>query len=62
MPIRRGYSTIDGKKVGYYVWGDRKRYYYTPGNEQSRRRAYDKAERQARAIYARGYTGKRGSR
>jgi len=56
MPIHQGYTTKDGERRGYYQWGDQKKYYYTPGNEESRKRAYANAREQANAIYAGGYS------
>lgn len=45
MKIRRAYTTIDGVRYGYYQYGEKgKKYYYTPGNEESRERAKEKAE------------------
>lgn len=57
MPIKQGYEMRDGKRWGYYQWGDGKRYYYTPGNETARKRAKTKAEQQRSAAYASGYDG-----
>ena len=58
MPVHQGYEVRDGKRWGYYQWGDHgKRYYYTPGNESSRRAAKSKAEKQGRAAHASGYRG-----
>lgn len=58
MPIKRGYTTRDGERVGWYAWGDHgARYYYTPGNERSRKAAKAKAEKQRAAAYASGYGG-----
>ena len=56
MPIHQGYEQYEGKRMGYYVWGDQKKYYYTPGDEESRKRAYANAREQANAIYAGGYS------
>lgn len=55
MPIRQGYEYRDGKKWGYYQWGNQKKYYYTPGNERARKTAKTKAEKQRTAAYAAGY-------
>lgn len=58
MPIHRGYERHRGERMGYYQWGDAgKRYYYTPGNETSRKHAKAKAERQQTAAHASGYEG-----
>jgi len=57
MPIRQGYEYRNGKRWGYYQWGSATRYYYTPGNERSRKTARTKAENQAQAAYANGYKG-----
>lgn len=64
MPINQGYERRDvknangNKRWGYFQWGSSgKRYYYTPGNEQSRKRARTKAEEQQQAAYASGYEG-----
>jgi len=47
MPVKSCHT--DGKPG--YSWGDSgKCYTYTPGNEQSKKEAYDKAVRQGRAI------------
>jgi hypothetical protein len=52
MPIQR---RIDSKGP-YYQWGNSgKKYYYTLGDSVSRRKAYEKARRQAIAIYASGW-------
>ena len=59
MPIQQGYEQRNGKRMGYYQWGESgKRYYYTPGNELGRKRARERAERQRAAAYASGYGGK----
>lgn len=53
MPLQQGYTTEDGERKGYYRWGDSgKKYKYTPGNEQSRKRAKKKAKKQGKAIEA----------
>ncbi len=58
MPVQQGYTTKNGKKVGYFRWGSSgKKYYYTPGNESARKRARKRAEKQAEAAYASGYKG-----
>lgn len=59
MPIERGYEQYRGKRMGYYQWNppQGKKYHYTPGNEQSRKRAKRKAEKQRSAAYASGYDG-----
>ena len=55
MPVERGYTTEDGKKVGYYRWGKSgKKYTYNPGNDKARERAKKKAARQGRAIKSGG--------
>jgi len=52
MPIHRN-RDVNGP---YYQWGSSgKKYYYTPGDSVSRRKAYEKARRQAIAIYASGW-------
>jgi hypothetical protein len=53
MPIHRGRDS----KGYYYQWGSQKKYYYIPGNIQSREKAYNKAVKQAQAIYSHGYKG-----
>jgi len=58
MPIKQGYTTKNGKRMGYYQWGDGKKYYYTPGNDASRRAAKSKARKQQQAAYANGYAGR----
>lgn len=56
MPCRRGTTTRNGKRVGYYQWGESgKRYTYELGNEQARKRALRRCREQARAIRASGY-------
>lgn len=55
MPIHQGYEQHNGKRMGYYQWGSQKKYYYTPGNERSRKAAKTRAEKQAEAIRASGY-------
>lgn len=57
MPITQGYEQFRGKRMGYYQWGSGKKYHYTPGNEQARKRAKRKAEKQRDAAYASGYEG-----
>ena len=45
MPVHRGQN--------YYQWGEHgKKYYYTPGDKESREEAKAKAELQGRAIKA----------
>ena len=53
MPVHRGKDS----QGCFYQWGGRKKYYYTPGDAKSRKAAEEKAHKQARAIYARGYRG-----
>jgi hypothetical protein len=54
MPVHRG---KDGKGP-YYQWGDSgKKYHYTTGNDQSRKQAKSKAEKQGQAARASGYKG-----
>lgn len=58
MPVKQGYERRNGKRWGWYQWGNSgKRYYYTPGNETARKRAKTKAEQQRTAAYASGYDG-----
>lgn len=53
MPINRGYETVEGEQKGFFRYGDSgKKYYYEPGNDLSRERAYDKALEQMKAIKA----------
>jgi hypothetical protein len=53
MPVRRGTTTKDGKRVGYYQWDQSgKKYTYQIGNGQSRERAKAKAAKQGRAAKA----------
>lgn len=50
MPARRG----EDRRGSYFSWGPSgKRYYYTPGNDDSRTRARARAVAQGRAIQAR---------
>ena len=52
MPVHRGQDS----QGPYYQWGDHgKKYYYTAGDEESRKRAKDKAEAQGAAAHASGY-------
>lgn len=54
MPVRRGRDS----KGPFFRWGDSgSKYHYTSGNEDSRKRARAKAEKQGRAIRASGYRG-----
>lgn len=53
MPIKYGKD----KKGNWVRWGKQKKYYYSPKNSASRRRAVNKAKRQARAVRASGYKG-----
>ena len=56
MPIYRGYTTVKGKRMGWFRWGDSgKKYTYIPGNERSRKSAKKKAVKQAQAAYSAGY-------
>lgn len=52
MPIKSGKDTR-----GVYVrWGTRgKKYYYTPGDDASRKRAEGRAKKQERAVRATGW-------
>jgi len=54
MPIHRGKDS----KGPFYQWGTQKKYYYKAGNVKSRKLAYEKAKKQAVAIYASGWKGK----
>ena len=51
MPIHRGKDF----KGFYYQWGNQTKYYYVSGDSRSRQQAYDRALKQAQAIYNRGY-------
>lgn len=51
MPTHKG-SDANGP---YWQWGYRKKYYYKEGDSESEKIAYEKAERQGRAIHARGW-------
>lgn len=55
MPIHRCSITIRGKKYPCYQYGNQKKYPYEPGDEKSRKAAYEKAVAQMRAIRASGY-------
>lgn len=49
MPVKRGKDS----KGAYYQWGDSgKKYHYTAGDDESRKRAKSKAEKQGRAVKA----------
>ena len=52
MPVHRGKDA----KGPYYQWGHQKKYYYKCGDKKSRDKAKEKAFRQARAIFASGYS------
>ena len=59
MPVRLYYTTKNGKKVGYYKWGNSgKKYFFTPGNKASRKKAREKAREQEKAIHASGWRGR----
>jgi hypothetical protein len=47
MPVHR---TTENGKPAYQYGQEGKKYTYTAGNEESRRRAREKAEKQGRAI------------
>lgn len=51
MPIHHGKD----KKGEYYQWGNKKKYYYKKNNYISKIEAYEKAVKQAQAIYSSGY-------
>ena len=54
MPIHSGKD----KQGSFYQWGKTgKKYYYVSSNEESRKRAYKKAQAQQTAIYSSGYKG-----
>ena len=54
MPIHSGKD----KQGSFYQWGKTgKKYYYVSSNEESRKRAYKKAQAQQIAIYSSGYKG-----
>lgn len=55
MPVQR--VTV-GNKVGYRWGNSGKVYYYSPSNEESRKRAKEKAERQGRAVRSTGWKEK----
>ena len=56
MPIHRGKDD----NGCFYQWGDHgKKYYYVSGNKKSRDQAYEKAKKQAVAIYASGWHEKK---
>jgi len=54
MPIHRGTTTKEGKRCGYYQFGEKerggKKYCYPLGNERARKLALAKAKKQGRAI------------
>jgi hypothetical protein len=55
MPIHEGKDD----KGTFYQWGQRgKKYYYKSFSDRSKKIAYNRALRQARAAYAHGYRGK----
>lgn len=54
MPIHSGKDN----QGSFYQWGKTgKKYYYVSSNEESRKRAYKKAQAQQTAIYSSGYKG-----
>jgi hypothetical protein len=54
IPVHRG-KDGDGS---YYQWGDSgKKYHYESGNQQSRKAAKRRAEKQGKAARASGYKG-----
>ena len=56
MPVHAG---SDQHGV-FFQWGQSgKKYYYNANNEKDKREAFEKASRQARAIYASGWREKR---
>ncbi len=57
-PIKNGHDS----NGDYYQWGDKKRYYYDSSSANSRTSAYNKARKQASAIFASGYQPKRNPR
>lgn len=57
MPIDQGYEQFRGKRMGFYQWADGKKYHYTIGDDDARKRARRKAEKQRTAAYASGYDG-----
>lgn len=53
MPIHK--CRKDGKPG--YQWGGQKCYTYEPGNEKSKKEAYEKCLKQMKAIFHSGYRG-----
>ncbi len=54
MPVHRG----SDRSGPFYQWGKSgKKYHYTAGDAESRKRARNKAERQGAAARASGYKG-----
>jgi hypothetical protein len=56
MPVHTGKDS----KGCFAQWGRGKKYYYTCGNSNARKRAKLKAAAQGRAAHAKGYTGNKG--
>lgn len=54
MPIHKS-NDLEGP---YYQWGNQKKYYFDPKKILSEMKAYEKAVRQAQAIYSSGYKKK----
>ncbi len=54
MPIKSGKN----KNGPYYQWGSATKYYYNANSAKSKTTAYNKAVKQARAIFASGYRPK----
>lgn len=52
MPIKQGYITSNGIRMGYYQYGDKNKYKYIINNEKSRNQAYELAKLQRTAIKA----------
>lgn len=54
MPIKQGKDSTGD----YYQWGNGgKKYYFDANSKESRKKARNRALRQARAIFASGYKG-----
>ena len=53
MPVRQGTTTYNGRRVGFYCWGERgHKYLYVPGDKKQREQARAKAAAQGRAVKA----------
>ena len=50
MPLNKGYTTRNGKRVGFWRFGNLKKYFYKIGNKRSEALAKARATKMGRAI------------